>query len=517
LKGFPVSWHHAVTRACLTLWLSMVLWAAYAGPLTPVGQTTGEPPPQEFGFSARHTFPLKLRISSNVNPYMLPTNFGEGLGTLRWEVSGEGKLWDEDPGTLQLRFGTFSNVDNRDNFIEYSQSDFRVTLGEQSFSLSPLVSGDINFGLDAQGTLRLTSELSLDAHVLAYTSDDGGRFGLRIAAPLLAETEASINVLANPGRPDTLLSGQLHIFPEVEGLETLDLEVEYGLQLSAAPTHQALDISANLAEEPHSASLSYEQTEAGYGEALEHSSNLKVDGELQLNDVPEVNASVRLRQEVRHEAHQSLSDAFERYNLQIGGTLSGNIEGVDLSLEYDNRNEVMDQQGTSSQRNDLSFGVGVPISDGFYMYQSLEWGQELELGELYDSLLYSVEADLPVLGGNARPQIALGYNLQDRAVDSFDISANYFGLITDAFDLFAGSGLYLDDETFFYLIAGGSYGFEDGQALSFNASVFLFSDFEPLVELGLGYSLPIDVPLGHRRSVQERHAQGAFGGPPNPH
>lgn len=494
MKGFPASWHHAVTRACLALCLSLLPWAAYARPSTPLGQAIVEPPAQEFGFSARHTFPLILRISTALNPYILPTNFGEGLGTFRWEVSGEGKLWGEDPGTLQLRFGTFPNIDNRDNFIEYSRPDFRLTLGEQSSSLSPLVSGDIDFGLDAQGTLQLTSKLNFETHVLAYTDDDGGRFGLRIAAPLLAQTEASINVLADPGSLNTLLSGQLRIFPKVEGLETLNFEVEYGLQLSETPTDQAFDLKADLAEGPHSATLSYQQTDAGYDDAPEHSSKLKVDGELQLNDVPVVNASVRLRQEIRHEAHQSFSVAPERYNLQIGGTLSGNIEGIDLSLEYDNRNEVMNQQGTSSQRNDLSFGVGVPISDGFYIYQSLEWEQELEVEELYDTLLYSVEADIPVLGGNARPQIALGYDLQDGTVSSFDIGANYFGLITDTFDLFAGSGFYLSDETFFYLIAGGSYGFENGQALSFNASVFLFSDFEPLLELSLGYSLPIDVP-----------------------
>ncbi len=497
MKNFVFSWHRAIC-ACPALCLLLALVTVYARPLDDMGQAVDEPHLQEFRLSAQHTFPLDLRISTNVNPYMLPTNFVEGLGTLRWEVSGEGKLWEEDPGTLQLRFGTLPNVGNRDNFIDYSQPNFRLTLGEQSSSLSTLVSGDTSFGLDVQGTLRLTSELNLDAHVLAYTGDDGGNFGLRIAAPHLAQTEASINVLANPGRRDTLLSGQLRIFPKVEGLETLDFGVEYGLQLSDVPTTHAIDLNAALAEGPHSATLSYQQTDAGYRDASQYSSKLKVDGELQLNDVPEVNASVRLRQEVRHEARQSRLAIPERYNLQIGGTFSGNIEGVDLSLEYDNTNEVTPQQDKSSQRNDLSFGVGVPISDGFYMYQSLEWEQELEPGELYDNFLYSIEADLPIFKGNVRPQVALGYNLRNSTFDVFNIGANYFGLITDTFDLFAGSGFYLTDETFFYLIAGGSYGFEDGQALSFNASVFLFSDFEPLVELGLGYSLPIKVPIGHQ-------------------
>lgn len=482
-----------------------------------MGQEVDELPPHEFGLSARHSFPLDVRVSTAINPYGLPTNFREGLGTLRWEVSGEGKLWGQDPGTLQLRFGTFSNLDDRDNFIEYSQPGFRVALGGQRFSLSPLVRGDTGFGLDAQGTLRLASELNLDTRVLAYTGDEGGRFGLRMSAAPFNQTEASINVLTDPSSPRTLLSGQLRLLSEVEELETLDFAVEYGLQLSAAPTSHAFDLSTDLAEGPHSAALSYQQTDAGYSDAPQHSSRFKVGGELQLNEEPEVNASVRLRQEVRHEANQSLSDKPDRYALQVGGTLSGDVEGVDLSFEYDNFNDVGDAQGTSRQRNNVDFSVGLPLADGIYLHQALEWQRDSEKGALYEALSYSVEADLSVLGGNARPQAALGYDLRGGTFDTFNIGADYFGLITDTVNLFAGSGLYLSDETFFYLIAGGFYGFENGQALNFNASVFLFSDFEPLIEIGLGYSLPIEVPLDYLRLVRERHVQGVHGNPPSPH
>lgn len=500
------------------LCLLLVQLTAYARPSTPLRQIAVEPPPQEFGLSARHSFPLDLRVSTAVDPYALPANLGEGLGTLMWEVSGEGKFWDKDPGTLQLRFGTLRNLDDRDNFIEYSQQNFHVALGGQRFSLSPLVRGDTGLGLDAEGTLRLASELDLDTRVLAYTGNEGGRFGLRLSADLFAQTEVAINVLADPGRPNTLLSGLLHLLPEIDGVETLNFKVEYGLHLGigTAWPRQALDLSAELAEGPHSATLSYKQTEAGYGNAPQHGSKLKVDGELQLNDVPEVNASVRLRQEVEHEANRSLMDKPERYNLQVGGTLSGTIEGVELSLEYDNLNNVENAQGTSRQRNNVDFSVGVPLADGFYVYQAFEWQKESGERALYETLLYSIEADLPVLEGNVRPQAVLGYDLKGGTFDAFDIGADYFGLITDTFDLFAGSGLHLSDETFFYLIAGGSYGFEGGQALSFNVSVFLFSDFEPLVELGLGYSLPIDVPLDHQRSVREHH-RGAIANPPGAH
>lgn len=506
LRGILISSCHGASWPCFTLFLLLVqLSSAYAQTLSLIDES--EPPSLEFGVSAQPTFPMNVRITTIVDPRTLPTNLEEGLGTVRWEISGEGKLWDEEPGTLELRFGNRPTIDSRSNFVEYSQPDFRLTLGEQRFSLSPLVRGGSGLGVSAQGTMQLAPELDFDTQVQAYTGSDGARFGLRMAALLLAQSEASINVLANPSGPDTLLSGQLRIFPEIEGLKTLDFEAEYGLQLGDAPTRHALNLSASLtkasdpAEESNltnrsdSVSLSYRQTEAGYRNSPQHSSRLRVDGSLQLNEAPKINASVRLRQEVQHEVYQSLSDAPERYNLLIGGTLSGDIEGVALSLGYENHNEVRNEQDTSSQRNDLSFGVGLPISDNLYMYQSLEWQQDVEEGALYETLLYSIETDLPVSEGNLRPQVAVGYDIQDSAFDALDMGASYFGLITDTFDLFAGSGFYLADETFFYLIAGGSYGLEGGQVLSFDASVFLFSDLEPLVNLSLGYGFPVELPL----------------------
>jgi hypothetical protein len=427
---------------------------------------------------------------------MLPTHLGEGLGTLRWEVSGEGKLWDEDAGTLELRFGNRPTLDSRHNFVEYSQPDFRLTLGEQRFSLSPLIRGGSGLGLSTQGTVQLEPERKLDAHAVAYMGGDGGRFGVRVAAPLLAQTEASINVLTNPGKLNALLSGQLRIFPEISGLETFAFEGEYGLHLSNdASARYAANLSAEIAGGTDSLELSYRQTEAGFNGAASYSSRLWANGKVRLSDVSAVDVSARLRQEVQREANPSLLAEAERYNLQVGGTLSGDIGGADLSLKYDNYNEVRNAQGTSRQRNKVDVSAGLPLADGFYIHQSLAWQQELGGGASYGTLLYSAEADLPVSEGNARPQLALGYDLRGGTFNTFNVGVDYFGLITDTSDLYAGSGLYLADETFFYLIAGGSYGFKDGQALSFDASVFLFSTFEPLLELSLGYGFPLELPL----------------------
>lgn len=196
-------------------------------------------------------------------------------------------------------------------------------------------------------------------------------------------------------------------------------------------------------------------------------------------------------------AEQSLSEQPERYDLRVGGELSGTVEGVELSLEYDNRNEVENIEGTSRQQNALDFSVGIPFDEGFFVYQSFEWQQELEAGIFYDTLSYNAEIDLPIFGGNVRPRIALSYDMHTSASSAFDIGADYFGLIMNTFDLYASGGLYLTSETFGYLVASGSYGFENGQALNFDVLFFFFNASEPFLEVSAGYSLPIDAPLSY--------------------
>lgn len=93
-----------------------------------------------------------------------------------------------------------------------------------------------------------------------------------MSTPLLPQTDASVNVLASPDGSDTLLSGQLQFLPEVIDIETLDLQIKYGLQLGNTSGPRALDLNAELKEGPHRADISFRQTEAGYRGASHHSS-----------------------------------------------------------------------------------------------------------------------------------------------------------------------------------------------------------------------------------------------------
>jgi hypothetical protein len=497
MKGFLAVLRLAKAFACFVLCLLLTpSGPAYAKQLSSIDEAT-DTSAQDFGVSSSHSFPLTVWLVSSLNPYMPPTDLWEGLGTLRWKVSGIGKLWSEDPGTLELRFGTLPSPDSRRNFVEYSQSDFRLTVGEQRFSLSPLVRGDRGLGLNVSGKIHLTPTLDLDTQFLAYTSNEKEHFGIRVMTPLLPQTKASINVLASPDGSDKLLSGQLQFVPEVADLETLDFQIEYGLQLGNTLRPRALDLNAELKEGPHRGDISFRQTEAGYRGASHYSSQLEVSGKVQLSAAPEISTSVRLTEEVQHMPQQSLSEQSERYDLRLGGEFSGTVEGIELSLEYDNRNEVENVEGTSRQQNAIDFSVGIPLAEGFLVYQSFEWQQELEQKIFYDALSYNAEVDLPIFGGNVRPRIALSYDIHTRTSSAFDIGADYFGLITDTFDLYASGGLYLTDETFGYLIAGGSYGFENGQALNFDVLFLFFDASEPFLEVSVGYSLPINAPLSY--------------------
>jgi LysM repeat protein len=453
-----------------------------------------------------HTFPLDVRVSTLLDSYMLPGNLaGEAVETLELEVSGRGKLWEEDPGSLQLRLGTRPDSDGRRNFIEYQHPNIRLRLGDQGFALSTLVGGGSGSGLDVQGTLRLEPELSVSTRAFGYTSASGGRFGMSMSAVLLSRAEASAHVLIDPGG-NTLWGGRLRFFPEIEGPRAFNLDLEYGRQLSDTAAHNALNFSASL-EGSESLKIEYRQTEAGYGGAGHGSSRLNVEGGLKLSDEPEVNANLRLREEARHATDGASTP--ERYSLRLGGTFSERREGISASLSYDNHNEVRNDLGTSRQSNRVSFGVGLSLTDEIDLHQSLGWQREQRSEEFVprDTLLYSVETSLPILEGILSSYVALGYELQEGALGGLEFGVNWFGLITDELSLYLDSGFDPVEDGFFYLSAGGFYQFEQKQVLDFDASLFLFPTYEldpayePVLQFSLGYNLSLDVPLG-RSSTQ---------------
>jgi hypothetical protein len=242
----------------------------------------------------------------------------------------------------------------------------------------------------------------------------------------------------------------------------------------------------------------YQQNEAGYRDIEQGRSRLEVNGGLQLLEAPAVTASVRLRQEMRYETQALFSGEPEHYQLSLGSTLSGRIDAVNASLRYNNYNDVSNDEGTSRQRNDLRFSVDLPLSAEITLQQSLGWQREQrsEEGVPRDTLLYGADTSLPLLEGSLQSHLTLGYGVQDRAFNSLDVGANWFGLITLDFSLYFIGGFHLGDDASFNLLAGGFYQFENGEVLDFDASLHLSSAYEPELQLSLGYSLPFEVPLG---------------------
>ncbi|MDQ3458292.1 MAG: hypothetical protein M3498_03150, partial [Deinococcota bacterium] len=329
-------------------------------------------------------------------------------------------------------------------------------------------------------------------------SDEG--LGMRLAAALFDQLEASTNLLVNPG-DYTLLSGRLHLFPEIAGLETLAFDLEYALHFGDAFLRHALNLNTALEEGPHSLSVGYRQVKAGYHNAAHGSSRLDVQGEIGLSDAPTVSASARLRQEARYEADGPFASMPERYSLRLEGALRGSFEGISTSLGYDNLNDVRNEQGTSRQRNVLRFGVGLPLTAEVDLQQSLGWQREQRSQEEgpRDTLLYNADLGFLALEGDLNAQLELGYDLQAGNFSSLTLGAGWLGLVTDTFTLYVNGSLHFaENQEYAELSGGGFYQLEDGQALDFDALLSLHRELEPLLQVTLGYSLPIEVPLGHQ-------------------
>jgi hypothetical protein len=427
---------------------------------------------------------------------LLPDDLEGALSWVWLELSGAGKLWDEDAGSLRLSLSNDLRFGTPYNFLEYRHPDFRVRLGDGNASISPLVRGGSGFGMDLEGSLQLESDLSFGARALTYTSSAGSRWGLRVSAATSGGGEASANLLTWPGEPDALISGRLRLSPEAEGFPAFNLDLEYGMRLSAPSVHSALNMNASLGEGPNRVSASYRQIEAGYRDAASDEHRLDLSGGLQLSDTPELRASVRLRQEARYGA-EHFQDEPEHYSLHLHGTLSGRGKDVSFSLRHDNLNEVNNAQGTSRQTNTLRFNLELPLTTELGLQQSLRWEQERhsEEGQSQDVLSYSAVIDLEALEGFLQPRLDLAYGVQEDALDTLGLGADWLGQVTDAFLLYASSGFYIVGDELLYLSAGGYYQFDSGQALDFNASVYLYRPYEPALQLSLGYNLPFEVPL----------------------
>jgi hypothetical protein len=186
-----------------------------------------------------HTFPLLVEGS-----WRLEQGFGRGAPNL--EVSGSGRLWDEDPGRLSLSYRPQSKL------VEYLHPDFRVSAGERRFSLSPLSPAEDGTGLELEASMA-----PLRLRLLGYRRG-GDRLGLQATA-FGEHADASLNVFWQPELPGPLLGGSARYFPDLSPGQQVTFDLEVGAQLGAAHgLPGALRLGGSAAAGPFSLSLGWQ-------------------------------------------------------------------------------------------------------------------------------------------------------------------------------------------------------------------------------------------------------------------
>ena len=444
-------------------------------------------PQQLDEFSAFHTFPLRVRLSGDTSALANP------LGGTTVEVSGSGKLWDQDPGRFRLRLSNTMDLGATKNLIEYRHPDFRLAAGDQNFSLSPLVTGGNGFGVNAQAQLDIAAAVEIGVQALAATGSSS-HFGLGSTVTLFSQADILAYTLVPVGQAGVVWGARARLFPDVNGIASLGLEAEYARQPNVSAS--AFRTEAAVVAGPVSFGLDWRRTDVGFRGASNDACSFGVTGAVELLDTPPITATAFFQQKAKVNPEALSAVEAEHRQAKFGGSLSGELYGIGWSLNFEQ--QQVDHGGERSGDQRLRFAMTLPLTDDVSVRQELSWKSDVRAGALVG---YSAAGQAPLFAGRVRPELGFAYDPDGSRLAQLELGIGWRGPIGKALQLDVGAHYRLTGAERLRVSLAGDYQLGDGHALDVEASGRLYRGRDPSLELALGYSFPLDVPLTRLSTV----------------
>lgn len=255
--------------------------------------------------AAFHAFPLNVRLATRLDT----TRTGAPLALPAVEVWGRGKLWEDDPGILDVRLTSQPVPGRSDLFLAYHRPELGLSLGKQSFAFSPLVQGGHGIGLGGEARFALGSTWLLTPQVALFAGGRGPTAGVAADLRLVDGTGArgdtvfSVQLLSSGRRAtsgaitdprESQVSVRLqHGLPGPVPLTAWlrDVDVEYAASFAGdTPPATALRLAGALTHRAGSLSFAANRTDAGYGDAAMDNRGLRLSGRLRLDEALRLDA-----------------------------------------------------------------------------------------------------------------------------------------------------------------------------------------------------------------------------------
>lgn len=465
--------------------------------------------------SAYHTFPLRLEASAQASLRQLADGPPLALDRAEVRLSGEGKLWDRQPGTLRLQLGTGSGSQQQRALLEYRSEEFRVALGRQRIVPTPLFPQYRGIGLSVGAAIWPTSALRMTADGFVLAGENESNFGVSSELTLEESLRGSLQLAAT--EEDTHFGMRWQILADPASasppVRVSDLDVGYAVRVNGTGQQgRALWLAGGVAAGPLDLEVGFKAREGSYADQDVDSTALSVDFALGFGALYPSDLSVRYRAN-RSYALGSLiygPRPLERYDGRLEVELDGTLAGTELGLEYlleSQENLLVPDSHRRLDRFSVSIGTFFEADEQLQQRIALTKESDPSFQRPRYSVTYVAGLRTPSLGGNLTSEVDLRYSMEQHSFSRLDVGTEWSGPLQAEFELRAAGRFGLVGDRVTELEVEGRYAPDDKRRLTVELLGTLYRSRSAALKLKLAFVHAFDVavtPLSTVGSVAGR-------------
>lgn len=462
-----------------------------------------------------HTFPLTVRFEAGGRH-----GRQSSLTMPSVDVHGAGPLSASDPGRLTLRLKTSlaAPLVPEQALVAYSGADGRLAAGRQQFTRSPLLGNENGFGVSAIRRWKSAPGLTLTGEGNAYL----GASGLAGTVQALADLEGGVRASGMLHASSDDILGSLHggyqnPVANPRGLELARLQATYAVRLARTlpAADHALRLRGGLRDGASNLSARYDLRTSGFEKAGARRA-LEVRAALRLNQYLPLDPAGPVDVHLSYGREQWAPDpgeptAKERHEHSFGATLTIRLAPVTVSLGHaEDRGRV----GSTTEATARTHAQAhIPLGLHSSLRQRLTWTRNGS--SLPGRLQYEAEGTIPTGEiGSLHVDVDVEAELAAPRLEALSVGAQWSGTPTPTLFLRGkATAQLIGSDELGALGLDARHSFSNGHQLDVEIDATLPRNGSPAVIAGLGYALPVGVPLGRRNDVgtlrgHVRDAQG---------
>lgn len=459
--------------------------------------------------SAYHTFPLTAKLSYLGDSSGASSGEGAAL-----EISGTGSLAERSEGQFRVDIRIAPDDLLEGLVVEYRLPEFKLLLGDQSFSTSLLTPSVNGFGVSASYETGPLRNLPVIIEVQGYSSDGTTGLTAGLSGDLNEDTDLSVTV--NASSAGLLGSFAVRYTPRLRDPTVVQLgsiALTYGVRLPrGADLSHGFEVDGQLNEGVSFVRLRVHTSSAGFDRNDQHAFAVSLESLFRMNEPLRIAPQFPLFLSARYSTSwawspdspflfmppSEASRLSEEYRVGVSFSAGRFSIAGSFSSNYEERTAGVHDKDLAS----LLASYRAP--SGFALAQSVQLEQQKSPGSAMSRTLnYEAAAGIPT-GDTGRLTMSLDgeYDLLFPRLDDLAFGVRWAGSLTESLVVGGGATVHLFNSSKLWdAQLRADYALPGDHALSVDVSVKAVRELPYSVKFELSYSVPLNVPLGRRPGI----------------